>query len=223
MAESPSKRTLWTWALGFLASFALLALTWFFWREVTSFCDRVGNIASVSGLPVSLVGFALTIHALLKTRKIEQDARGRIENAVAKAHQETRDAVARIGQQLLLSECEALGRLASESRRLSTELQWSRAADRCRDTAHSGILLVAHPRLQADEEKKLRAASDNVQGVASFIERNRLSQGSATAPLPRPQTQFLEDMFNLVTNILVRLRREVLETTHADRERQQQA
>ncbi len=114
---------------GGLLSLALLLLAIFRPEEVAAFCDRFGNRASVAGLLVSLIGFALTLWTVYETQRASRAAQEKIRQEVTAAQQETRETVAKIGLQLLHAESEATLRLITEVRRASREQQWLRAAE----------------------------------------------------------------------------------------------
>src|SRR5207237_573404 len=108
------------------------ALTYYaFPQQWINWCNAVGNQASVAGLFVSLVGFALTICTLLLTQRIEREARARIERAVSEAQAQAREAVTKIGKHLLTGEAARFRQLVRVIQRAVQGGQWGRAARGC--------------------------------------------------------------------------------------------
>ena len=62
----------------------------------------------------------------------------------------------------------------------------------------------------------LRRGADDLNGIARFVERNRVAPGSTRTPLRAPQIKLFEALLTLVTNISARMRRQVLEVPHAN-------
>src|SRR5262249_4419772 len=112
------------------------------WNRLTvaGWFDSAANMASVLGLLVSVVGFALTILTMLDTQQITREAERRIEaaarhaqEAVERAQQETRQAVERIAAQLRSADCAALGRWVRDLRQAAFDAQWPRALYRAQE------------------------------------------------------------------------------------------
>ncbi len=59
---------------------------------------QTANFASIWGLWVSLIGFAVTIYTLIETQKISQEAQQKIENAASRAQQAIEDSQEQIRQ-----------------------------------------------------------------------------------------------------------------------------
>ena len=157
-------------------SLLLLAL---FRHELSAFCDRFGNAASVAGLLVSLIGFALTLWTVYETQRASRAAQEKIREEVTAAQQETRETVAKIGLQLLHAESDSTLRLITEVRRASREQQWLRAAEKCQEAKQAAIHLTANPHLTPEEKRALREGADNLQLILEFIEKNRLGPSPA--------------------------------------------
>src|SRR5205823_10429465 len=79
----------WKWII-LLAAVAIAGMAIYFWPDLYAAFGWFGNVASVLGLLVSVVGFILTIWTVLETKRISQDAQERIQQAFNEAQQETR-------------------------------------------------------------------------------------------------------------------------------------
>ena len=195
---------------------------------------------------IGAIAFLLTIFSLLITHQTEKEARHRIKQALAnaaedvkKAQEETREAitetsravatvqaqmreaVVRIGLELLQSECTALGFAVQEINRLAAEAighdeYWVRVAERCREAARAANLLLANPHLREEETRGLRSGADELNNIARFVERNRIPAGSTQAPLRSAQVESLDAMVTLTVNISARMRRGILEVPDAN-------
>ena len=58
------------------------------WRGFLSFSDRYANAASVAGLTITLVGFAVTLWGLRRIGQVTRDAEGRIRQATEDARRD---------------------------------------------------------------------------------------------------------------------------------------
>jgi ABC-type multidrug transport system fused ATPase/permease subunit len=229
--------------IGAVLSFVLAAV---YWDRFIAFSNTWGNVVSVAGVWIGFIAFLLTIFSLLITHRAEREARNRIKQALAnaadavtKAQEETREAlteasqavtaaqaqtreaVARIGIELLQSECAALSHAVQEINRLAVEAAshgeyWVRVAEKCREVSRAANLLLANPHLNEEETSGLRRGADDLNDMASFVERNRIRPGSAQSPLRAEQAKPLQAMFSLITTISTRLRRRVLEVPNAN-------
>jgi hypothetical protein len=223
MPEQEVKRFGWRRLLALLVLLALLSILGLYYRqELSAVFDRFGNAASVLGLAVSLIGFALTILTLLETQRIEKDARRRIEEAVRTAQKETREAVAKIGLQLLAAESDSLRRLVSQIQEAHRGSLWTRAAEKCEEAQHLSILLAGNPHLNEEEKRGLRGGAEDLRIIANFIFKNRIPAGSVNNPLATKQTDPLDKLVALTTGIQARLRATSLEVPHATNQQQQQ-
>src|SRR5438132_14139758 len=68
----------------------------------------LGNVASIVGLAVSVLGFVVTIWTVLDARQQIREASDRAESAINQAREESRRAVRGIAAQLLAADCAAL-------------------------------------------------------------------------------------------------------------------
>jgi hypothetical protein len=151
------------------------------------FFDRWGNAASVTSLVITIIGFTATIISVFKIRKA------------------TREAVSKIGLQLLVVETAVLLRLITEARDASREGLWQRAIDRCQQARLIAVPLAHNPHLRAPEPANLRRVASDLEIVVRYIERERLPAGSPPSNLPEPKRRALDGMVALVGDIQGRL------------------
>jgi hypothetical protein len=213
----------WPWLIA--GSAVLLLVTGSFWERVRGFSDHYGNVASVGGLLVSVVGFVLTLWAVAETQRIEREARRKIEDAIAEAHEETKAAVAevreqtrqaieKIGLHLLVSEVEALQRLIIDLRQAGRDGPWERALFQCNEARAVALRATGNPHLLEDEKSYLREAVDDLRLTIRYIEEHRLPAPSVRG-LPNKNTKALDDMIAAIGRVQARLRRQSLESPHA--------
>lgn len=184
------------------------------WAAVRAWSDPWGNIASVTGLLVSVLGFALTIWTILETQRISRRAEQEITAAVIRSQQETRAFIARIGIQLLNDETQWAHRLVADLRQASRDCQWLLAIERCQQTKRACLRLLANPHLTGDEQLNLRESADELDLLPGYLERERLKRNQAT-PLARGKVKMLERLRSRLDAIQERLLRQTLEVPRA--------
>jgi hypothetical protein len=165
-----------------------------------SFCHRWGDVASVLGfvlgvasLIISLVGFGLTLRALFRVK------------------QATREALGKVGMQLLVAETSALLRLVTEARDAARDGLWPRAIDRCQQARHIVVPLAHNPHLLEEEQAALRKADNDLRLVLQYIENERLPPTSQPGNLPDAKKRAMDAMVTALGNIQGRLQTKALE------------
>jgi hypothetical protein len=163
-------------------------LSWFM-----SFADRWGNTASVIGLAITLIGFGLTLLGLfLVGRKVRQ-------------------AMERVGVQILVMETATLLRLVTEARDAARDGIWWRGIDRCQQARLLVVPLRHNPHLLPEEQEGLRKADNDLRLVLQYIENERLPPGSPVGNLPDPKKKAMDAMITLLGDIQGRLQKKALE------------
>jgi hypothetical protein len=136
-------------------------------QQWINWCNAVGNQASVAGLFVSLVGFALTIWTLLLTQRIEREARARIERAVSEAQAQAREAVTKIGKHLLTGEAARFRQLVRVIQRAVRGGRCERAARGCEGARHFCVHFRENPHLREEERDRLGRAQNDLRIIAN--------------------------------------------------------
>jgi hypothetical protein len=191
------------------------ALALWYRQRVAEWCDWAANVATVLGLLVSIVGFALTILTMLATQQISREAQRRIEEAarhaeeaVERAQQETRQVVERIASQHRSADRAALGRLVQDLRQAAVNAQWERAAFRAQDCHWLALRLSCDLALHAEERSELQNSAKNLIELQRFIEKNRLP-GSPRG-LNTSQLGYLDAVIRLLGTLEGRLLHEAM-------------
>jgi hypothetical protein len=198
-----------------LIGVAIVVLAIIFRREVFPIIDETANTASVVGLLVSVVGFALTVWTVYETQRVSQEAQLQIEKEVAAARKETRQAVEKIALQLLQAEIEGSYRLITEARLAIQDGRWSRAAEKCQDARQSVVRLAAYRHLGEQERLAYVVGAENLQLTIGFMERNRMKP-NAPAGLPSDKLQPLDTLLTQLERTRARLLQLLLEIPYAD-------
>jgi hypothetical protein len=193
------------WAVGALLLVGVIVLAVVF-REGT-----LGNMASIVGVAVSVLGFAVTIWTVLDARQQIKEAAGRAEQAVAQARAEARRAIAGIATQLRAADCAALRSGVEDLRQAALDGRWPRAVYRCQECRILAYRLAPDSHLTADEASALRSAADDLQLVRRFIEKNRM-EGQEGA-LQESQIQRLDSTIAFLAGLQARLHHESLRPT----------
>ncbi len=135
--------------------------------------EHYGDIASVVGLVISILGFGVTIFGV---RKAKQAAEG--------ARQAAREAVLKIKSQILSNELEAAIRLVRGIEKHCREKKWGEAADLC-DEARSRLSQIPQDdRLTESDRQAINISVDilgrhliHVDQIRSAPENKTLSTG----------------------------------------------
>jgi hypothetical protein len=178
----------------------------------------LGNVASIVGLAVSVLGFVVTIGIVLDARQQIKEAGERAERAIAQAREEGRRAVGGIAAQLLAADCAALRNGVEDLRQASQDGQWPRAVYRCQECRTVAYRLAHDYHLTGEEASKMREAADDLLLIRRFIERNRLA-GQA-GRLQDRHVQILDGVIGLLARIQARLHHAPLRPTEDSSERQ---
>jgi hypothetical protein len=178
----------------------------------------LGNVASIVGLAVSVLGFVVTIWTVLDARQQIKDAADRSEKAIAQAREEVGRAVGGIASQLLAADCAVLRTGVQDLRQAAQDMKWPRAVYRCQECRTVAYRLAHDSRLTGEETSKLREAADDFQLIQRFIEKNRLA-GQAGLLQDR-HIQSLDDVIGLLARIQARFHHGSLRPTEESSESQ---
>lgn len=171
----------------------------------------LGNVASIVGLAVSVLGFVVTIWTVLDARAQIKDAAERAEKAVAQAREETRLAVARVAAQLRAADCVALRTGVEDLRQAAQDARWPRAVYRCQECRIMAYHLAGDQHL-TEEASTLRSVADDLRLIRRFIEKNRLAGQSGL--LKERHTERLDSVIALLAQIQARFHHESLQVTN---------
>jgi hypothetical protein len=191
------------WSAAGISFLVLLGLTF----AARGTLEALGNLPSVWCLWVAVVGFALTLQAVLETKRLTRATR-----------QETRATVEKITLQLLQAECERVYQHVAEAIRAAESARWECMIDRLQLGQRDGIRLEQFAPLLETERKQLRAGVEEMNDIAEFV---RAKIVPAAVPLSMGWMKELNDaralLQQLLSNLdrmLARLEQLVLETSH---------
>jgi hypothetical protein len=180
------------------------------WAKVAAWCKANADYASVLGLLVSVVGFALTILTMLETQQISREAQERIEQAaqgaeeaVRRAEGETQRMVDGIATQLRSADFAALGSWLRDLRQAAFDTQWHRAVYRAQECQWLATRLAQDNRLVQNETTELNNGTTHLYEVQRFIENNRM--GGQEGGLTRAHIEAIDTLIQLLRRIEGRL------------------
>jgi hypothetical protein len=171
----------------------------------------LGNVASIVGLAVSVLGFVVTIWTVLDARQQIKEAGDRAGKAIDQAREEARRAVGGIAAQLLAADCAALRSGVEDLRQAAQDKKWPRAVYRCQECRTVAYRLAHDHRLTSEETSQLRGAADDFQLVLRFVEKKRLA--GQVGLLQDSHVQSLDDVIGLLAQIQARLHHQPLQPT----------
>lgn len=167
----------------------------------------VGNVASIVGLAVSVLGFVVTIWTVLDARLQIEEAGRRATEAIEQANAQARQRMEGIAVQLHLADCAAFQSAVEDLRQAARDGNWHRALYRGQECLIAAMRLAHDQRLTPQERGALVAAQEDFQTIIRFIEQWRLEgQGGF---LRNHQVQAL----NVIIGILIQIRARLLHQT----------
>jgi hypothetical protein len=171
----------------------------------------LGNILSVVGFAVSVLGFVVTIWTVIDARQQITAAAYRAEKAVTQARDETRRAIRGIAAQLRAADCAALQHGLENLRQAAQDAQWTLAVYRCQECVKVAIRLRPDEYLTEEEKSGLAEAAVVLRQIYQFIERYRLPEKADKTKRLEPQKiKSLDEMIGLLARIQARLHQESL-------------
>ena len=157
-----------------------------------------GNIASVVGLVVSILGFGFTLYQVRRSR-----------TAAETAQTMAREAIERVSSRLFFTQISDAVRLIQEVRTSCRAMDWHRAVDRCEQLR---ILLggvVDDKKLQGDERKTVTKAIDDLLLIMEHLDG--ISQKGGVPTVPTRMMKTLDRIVISLARIDGRLRSVALE------------
>jgi hypothetical protein len=192
-------------------------------EQVEEWCKWAGNVATVGGLAVSVLGFALTIITLLDTQRVAREAERAVQEAAQEAERSAQAAAAearkamqeakaenqraldRIALTLLMSDLQGLARLTTSARDASAARQWHKAMFSCEAASLLAPILAGNAPLLDAERDLLAAAERSLVQVLRYIER-RTSEEPPLDQLPSLHMNLLGGILRDLARIESRLR-----------------
>ena len=171
----------------------------------------LGNIASIVGLAVSILGFIVTIWTVLDARQQIREAADRAEQAVSQAREASRRAVEGIAAQFLAADCAVLRSGVEDLRQAAQDAKWERAVYRCQECRNTAYRLAQDRHLGVDEMSKLRQAADDFLLILRFVEKNRLA--GQPGVLKDSHVQSLDGIIGMLARIQASFHHEPLRAT----------
>jgi hypothetical protein len=212
--------------LVFLLSIGVLiigpaALVYWRWSDYRRFSAQWGGEIGVGAAWLSLVGFGLTIFAVLATHRAEQKADHEIHRAQTEMQaslealrEENRNTIERIGVALVTRETAALLQAARQLQSACGQGQWQPAMTLCQEITHAVLALCGHPHLTDAERDDLRSATADMNQIRLHIQNYRLGSDSTKRGLVKEKDEALVRVIDRIYAIDNRLKRETLEVPH---------
>lgn len=151
--------------------------------------EHYGDVASVVGLLVTFVGFVATIWNVRKAKQAAEEAR-----------QAAREAVSRIGSQILANEVGSTLELVRQTDASCRERNWSGANYRCDEARFRLAQLLNHAELEASERELLHAAYEDLGEILSEIHKLQ------KAPKPKDASPQLGNRLHELIRVLGRIK-----------------
>lgn len=172
--------------------------------------DVSANTASVWGLWVTAVRFALTLWTVYQTKRVAEATR-----------QETRAVVEKIALQFLQAECQRAYHHIADALRAAEAEKWERMVDKMREAQRDAVRVCQFGPLSDAERRLLQEGVESLAIAAEFIRVKIMSAGAVNLLPPKKARELdktrgsLQQMLTTLDYILARLQQLVLETPHA--------
>jgi len=160
--------------------------------------NHYGNVASVVGLLVSLLGFSFTLWQVRKSR-----------TAAERAQVMARAAIDRVSSRLFFTQITIDVRLVQEVRNFCRAKDWHRAIDRCEQLRIVLAGVVDDSKLQVDERKTVTRAIDDLLLIMGHLDG--IGQEEKIPNVPTRMMKTLDRIVISLTRIDGRLRAVALE------------
>lgn len=177
------------WVGAGLSFLTLLALT-LFARPVL---EAMGNVASVWGFWVSVVGFGFTLWTVYETKRITRAAR-----------QETRENVERIALQLLQGDCEAVVRVLVDGLDAVPARNWGRVLDKFREAQRLFTRVRQFDQLQDVEKDAFRTGVENLSAAMRHL-HTKVLPDDVSEPLSEEKTKALRKHLTTLERLAVQV------------------
>lgn len=128
------------------------------------FREHYGDIASVLGLVVTFVGFAVTIHGVRRARRVAEEA------------------LARIKAQLFAENVSVALQTVRQIDSACRSFRWDDVQDRCDDARVALSQLGANQRLLADEVTLVRATLNDLGDLLAHVQKLRKASAEKSVP-----------------------------------------
>jgi hypothetical protein len=211
------------WIIVLILGGVLLALGFFFallYREES----ETANFASIWGIWVALIGFALTIYTMIETQRASRKAQREVQAATIEAQQKI-EAAARQAQEAVEQAQEQIRQVlervrtgvreanywtllmwAKSLRHAAMQRDWPRALLISEECTAVGERLGQAEGLAEDERTRLRERIDDIRVLHAFIRTERMPDSpTQQLGLDNEQARLLDDLIRLLETLGGRL------------------
>ena len=157
-----------------------------------------GDLASVVGLILTLVGFAFTLWKIIQTRRATEEA-----IRIAKG------AIAQVSTRLFSNQIADGIRLSSELRNTCRMRQWERAIDRCEQLRRLLASVVEDSNIRPDEGDDISVAIDDLGLILRRLEE--ITRGGRATSLSPNMREALDTLTITLERLDGRLKNAALE------------
>jgi len=160
--------------------------------------NHYGNIASVLGLIVSVLGFSFTLYQVRKSR-----------TAAERAQAMAQEAIDRVSSRLFFTQITIAVRLVQEVRSYCRAKDWHRAVDRCEQLRIVLAGVVDDSKLRGEERNTVTKAIDDLLLIMGHLDG--IGQEERSPTVPTRMMKALDRIVISLTRIDGRLRAVALE------------
>jgi hypothetical protein len=188
-----------------------------YWGPIADFCKTHGHALSAVGFVFAVVGFPLTIHAVLETQRIEREARMRVEGVVEeargtveRAEQQNRQTLEKLRQLLVVKDLDAAIRHIEGLRVAGQDGQWRVALAHCSESVAGVISSLESIPPRPKEGVDLGDIRVNLEQIERAIYTTKLQRG-AERGFTEEQHAAMTGAVSALRILLARLQSQALE------------
>ena len=141
----------------------------------------LADVASLVGLAITFVGFAVTIWNVRRTKRAAEEAK-----------QAAREVVARLKSQLLVHELGAVLQFLREIDMACQSKNWSHAVHRCDDARIQVIRFSENLRISPEDRQVMSQAAKDISELLIYLQQKR--EKTPNRPLSRQRLTSLQTM-----------------------------
>lgn len=200
----------------FFLALVLTGVFAFHYRDQTQpYINDYANHASVLGFFVSVVGFILTVWAVLETLRVSNRAEKEIEIAFAKTQSATNALLDKIRGRMIEDTCEQAILFASLAQDAIRSGLWFRVVETCTYSRRLGVRLLDFSDLSESECTAIREILEELSSSIAWIERYKVAKKDAPPGMPIERRQPVDSLIDVLDKIRSRLHQRILEVSHA--------
>lgn len=170
------------------------------WSEFIEYCNRWGNVASVLGVVLGMIGFAVTFFGFWFVFGEQARIRAAVSAAVGRAASTVISSATDEAERLLLGFLDAV-----------REKRWTRAGEKCDDAGSQVSRILDNPHLLEKENRDLAAGVDNLHLVSNYLTIYKALKDEPAEGFHEPKLEAVHRLITALRTVRSRIQKRVWE------------